>query len=418
MKLKSFLLAAICAVVQYYDYHLFGFLAAKISKHFFAANDPVVQLLKTYMIMFMAVLAKPIGALILGRIGDIYGRFATVIISLTGTAVASLLISITPSYEKIGIFSAIILLFARMGVAGLVSSGTDGVRIYIFEKIGASKQCLGNGMITFSTQMGSFLAALSAWFFSLDFMPDYSWRIAFMLGTVMGIVVIIIRMKYIIENDKDNKTDPDFDYYKEKTTFKIVSQNLRIFIPCLILAGCIGSTYQFIIIFFGIYNFEILKLVDHSTMQFYTSAGVITYMIFAVIGGLCADFFGKIIIANIAGGFLVFLASVFSFFLARGSFSLSLYLFISIFLPFITMPALAFLKQSIPAVIRYRVFSLAHAFGSIVVSAPTAYISTYFYYKTKISWIPMAYFIVTILLMLGTINFLNYHSKNNTSYKP
>ncbi len=411
MKLRSFFLAAICAVVQYYDYHLFGFLAAKISKHFFAANDPVVQLLKTYMIMFIAVLAKPIAALVLGRIGDIYGRFATVIISLTGTAAASLLISITPSYEKIGIFSAIILLFARMGVAGLVSSGTDGVRIYIFEKIGKSKQCLGNGMITFSTQMGSFLAALSAWFFSLDFMPEYSWRIAFMIGTVMGILVIFIRMKYLIENDKDNKSDPDFDYYKDQHTFNIVLRNLKLFIPCLILAGCIGSTYQFIIIFFGTYNFEILKLVKHSTMQFYTSAGVIIYMIFAVIGGLCADSLGKIIVANIAGAFLICITSIFSFLLSRGSFSLSLYLFISICLPFVTMPALAFLKQSIPPVIRYRVFSLAHACGSILLSAPTAYVSTYFYYKTKISWLPMAYFIVTILLMLGSINYLNYHSK-------
>lgn len=408
MKLRSFITVAICTIVQYYDYHLFGFLASKISKHFFSNTDPVVQLLRAYMIMSIGVLAKPIGALVLGRIGDIYGRFTTIIISLTGTAVASFVISITPSYEKIGIFSAIILLGSRMAISGLVSSGTDGLRIYIFEKIGKDKQCLGNGVMTFSTQTGSFLASLSAWFFSLDMMPSYSWRIAFIIGTFLGVSAILLRLKFGADDEEDlNNSEPDYDTYKDQKTLKIVFKNLKLFVLCALLAGCIGSTYQFIIIFFGTFNFDILKLVDHSRMQFYTSISVVIYMIFSIVGGLCADFFGRRIIANIASVFLLILAIMFSVFLANGSFSLSLYLFIPIALPFITMPALAFLKQAIPKVIRYRIFSLAHAFGSIVISAPTAYVSTLLFYKTKLSWIPMAYFLSTIILMFLTINLLS-----------
>ncbi len=406
MRSRSFILASICTIVQYYDYHLFGFLAAKISKVFFHSGDPVVQLLKTYMVMFIAVLAKPIGALVLGRIGDIYGRFATAIISLSGTAIASLVISLTPGYEKIGIFSAVILLLARMAVSGLVSSGTDGIRIYIFEKIGASKQCLGNGMVTFSTQVGSFLATVSAWFFTLDFMPDYSWRIAFMIGTLLGGMVIIIRMNLEVMSDNDNKNDPEYDIYREQKTLHIAFQNWKLFLRCAVLAGCIGSTYQFIIIFFGTYNFEILKLVEHSKMQFYTIVGVVVYMVFSVIGGLCADFFGRIKVANLSAAILCVITLIFSYFLSRGSFSLSAFLFINILLPFITMPALAFVKQAIPPVYRYRLFSLAHAVGSIAISAPTAYASTYFYYKTHITWIPMVYFFTTVILMIFTINSL------------
>jgi len=371
----------------------------------------VVQLLRTYMILAIAVLAKPIGALILGRMGDMYGRFTTVIISLTGTAAASMLISITPGYEEIGLFSAFILLLARMFVSGLVSSGTDGIRIFIFEKIGTSKQCLGNGMVSFSSTLGSGLAALSAWFFTLDFMPSYSWRFAFMLGTIMGGVVIYIRLKYVFEDDDDSKKDPEFNAYKDEKTLKIAFKNWKIFIPCAILAGTIGSTYQFIMIFFGTYIFEILKLVGESHMKLYTSVGVFVYMIFAVIGGLCADYFGRLIVVNIASGILLAISLIFTFLIGSGSFSLSLYLFIGIILPFITMPALAFLKQSIPQVIRYRIFSLAHAMGSILISAPTAYVSTYFYYETGISWVPMIYFISTIVLMVGSINFLNYRAK-------
>ena len=408
MRFNSFLIAAACTIVQYYDYHLFGFLAAKISKHFFDHSDSVLPLLKTYFVMAVAVLAKPIGALILGRIGDIYGRFATVIISLSGTAAASLVIGLSPGYESIGILSALLLLGARTCVAGLVSSGTDGIRIYIFEKIGTKKQCLGNGFITFSTQFGSFIASVSAWFFSLDFMPYYSWRIAFLIGTLMGIVVIFIRMKYMIEEDVDKK-NPEYEAYKNQNTFRIALENIRLFLPCILLAGCIGSTYQFVIIFFGTYNFEILKIVAPTKMQFFTSTAIIIYMTFSIIGGLCADYFGKRLIANIAGFCLIIITALFTYKISKSNFSLVLYFFITITLPFITMPALAFLKQAIPQVIRYRIFSLAHAFGSILISAPTSYISTYLYYKTKAPWIPMLYFAITIFIMLGAINFLSKH---------
>ncbi|MDX1924365.1 MAG: MFS transporter [Rickettsiaceae bacterium] len=407
MNRKSFIIATICTIVQYYDYHLFGFLAARISKHFFSSGDVVVQLLRTYMIMSIAVTAKPLGALILGRIGDIYGRFATIIISLSGTAIASLVISLSPGYEKIGIISAIILLVCRMCIASLVSSGTDGIRIYIFEKIRADKQCLGNGMVAFSTQVGSFLASLSAWFFSLDFMPYYSWRIAFFTGALMGFGAIILRMKYQIQNDDDNKQDPNYETYKDQNTLRIVRNNWQLFLLCAVLAGCIGSTYQFIIIFFGTYNFEILKLVDHSRMQLYTTIGVVIYMIFSVIGGASADVFGRLLVARVASALLALLSIIFSIFIAYDSFSLSMYFFMVVILPFITMPSLTFLKQSLPKVIRYRLFSLAHAFGSILISAPTAYISTSIYYYTNISWLPMGYFFISVIVMIITVNRLS-----------
>jgi MFS transporter, MHS family, proline/betaine transporter len=418
MKFSSFLIAAVCTIVQYYDYHLFGFLAAKISKHFFDNSDPVVSLLKAYFVMTIAVVAKPIGALVLGRLGDIYGRFTTVIISLSGTAAASFVISITPGHDKIGVTSALILLLARMCISGLVSSGTDGVRIYIFERIGKGKQCLGNGLITFSTQFGSFLAAVSAWFFSLDFMPEYSWRIAFLIGTVMGVIVVYFRLKHVIEEDVVDEKDPEYKHFKDQRTLSIVYKNLHLFIPCTLLAGCIGSTYQFIIIFFGTYNFEILKILDPSRMQFITSAGIIIYMIFSVIGGLCSDFFGKKIVANIASVFIIIFSSIFGYKIAHGNFSLALYFFMIVALPFITMPALAFFKESIPKAIRYRVFSLAHAIGSMCISAPTAYVSTLLYYETKSAWIPIIYFVVTILIMILSINHLSKFTKaGNSSIK-
>ncbi|NDB84538.1 MAG: MFS transporter [Alphaproteobacteria bacterium] len=288
-----------------------------------------------------------------------------------------------------------------------MSSGTDGIRIYIFEKIRSDKQCFGNGIVVFSTQVGSFFASISAWFFSLDFMPSYSWRIAFLIGSCMGLLSIILRMTHKISNDNDNLQDPDYQSYKDQNIFKIAFHNSKLFILSSITAGCIGSTYQFIIIFFGTYNFELLKLVDQQMMQLCTSLGVILYMVFAVVGGAFADVVGKVRAANIASIALVALSGIFALIISYNRFPLSLYFLIIIILPFVTMPALTLIKQSIPKVIRYRLFSLAHAFGSIFLSAPTAYVSTSLYYYSELSWLPVLYFLSTILIMIFCINQLS-----------
>ena len=81
------------------------------------------------------------------------------------------------------------------------------------------------------------------------------------------------------------------------------------------------------------------------------------------------------------------------------------YVAIAASLPLITMPAAAILKQSIPKSIRYRLFSLSHAIGSVFISAPTALFSTFIYKKTNLTWLPICYFITTILM----ISFALYH---------
>lgn len=413
MNKKSFLIAAFGAMSQYYDHHLFGFLAAAISKSFVPSSDPTIALLKTYFIMVMAVCAKPVGALCLGRIGDIYGRSTTLKISLIGTSLASLLISITPGYHYIGIVSALILLLARMVIVALVSSGTDGVRLYVYEHIGTKRQCLGNGLVTCSSLTGSFVASMSAWFFTLDYMPHYSWRFAFMLGTLFGFIMLLIVNYNKQSEEQATKNDPKYDDYLHKSTFKIIFENFKLFICCAILAGSIGSTNHFCVIFFGTYIFGLLEYVDNSVMQFYTSIGIVLYMISAIFSGFLADTYGRKTIATI--GFIALFTCSFIMLLSIQSEYMPAigYFAMMISLPVMTMPALAFLKQSIPKIIRYRVFSLAHAVGSICISTPTPFYSTLLYKITGVGWSPMIYFLSITIVIISMIYILCAKFKAN-----
>lgn len=406
MTRKSFLIAMFGVMVQYYDHHLFGFLAAKISRYFIPASDPVVQLLNTYFIMAIAVAAKPIGALTLGRIGDLYGRSTTLTLSLLGTSAASLVVAFTPGYSHIGVMSALILLVSRMCTSAFASSGTDGVRLFIYEHIGKDKQCLGNGLVVSSTLLGSFIASMSAWFFTLDSMPSYAWRVSFLLGSAMGLTMVFVRRYFKVHDDDSTAEEPGYDAFKNTPIWILIKDHWKLFVTCLLVAGAIGSTNQFYIIFFGTYNFNVLGVIEQSVMQFYTSIAIILYMVFAVIGGLVADYFGRKVINSIAFFALVGLTIAMMFSLASGDIDYSLFFASNVALPFLNVTALAFLKQSIPVVIRYRIFSLAHAMGSICISTPTAFVSTFMYHKTKLAWLPMVYFLVVIIIIVLGVNLL------------
>ena len=399
MSIKAFLIAAFSAFVQYYDYHLFGFLAIKVAKHFLPEQGVILQLQNAYLIMAIAMISKPLGALLLGKIGDTYGRSNIFNISLIGTAIGSCIIALTPDYSVVGIISTILLLCARMLICALVSSGSDSVRIYVYEHIGSNKQALSVSITHIFMQAGSFFASSSAWFFTLESMPSYGWRISFLLGSLFGIIVIFLKNKFNVQDITDIKNEPKFAEFKELSTINIIGKHFILFLYCMIIAGCLGSTTQFFIIFFGTYNFEILKNIKQSDMQFYISAALCLYMIFSLLSGYLADKIGCYKVVLGAAAMLIIASLGHIYVLNNNKVSIKLFFLTIAILPFLTMPAAVMLKQSIPIVIRYRIFSLGHAVGSIIISAPTAFISTLVYRKTGIPWLPVLYFITTIILV-------------------
>jgi MHS family proline/betaine transporter-like MFS transporter len=386
-------------ITQYYNYHLFGFLAAYISRIFFPAHDDVSQLLNTYLIMALTIIAKPVGAIVLGNLGDKIGRQASFKLSLISTAIASFLICFSPSYQDIGVFAIIILIIARLLICSFVSAGTDGVRLYVYENTTKDAKCLGISITTVFTQFGSLLASFSAWFFTLHIFPDYFWRISFFLGFAVA------TLNYFLLKQDANSTNqvPKND---SCSIIKILHSNSLLFIAAIFLAGCIGASNQFLIIFFTTYNFQILKLVDNSTMYQYVSIFLVLYMISSLICGILADKYGYIKILH-AGSVLSLLSATWLYYsISQSYFSYYAYLILAITLPQIIIPCLVIFKQSIPISIRYRVFSLSHAIGSIIISAPTSYISTYLYYKTNIISLPISYLISILIVIISTTNYL------------
>ncbi|WP_419241515.1 MFS transporter [Cardinium endosymbiont of Nabis limbatus] len=400
-KSKSLILSILVTVTHYYDYYLFGLLVAQISEYFLPKGDPNVQLMKVYFMMAIAYCAKPIGALILGRIGDIYGRASAFTLGLLATSVASLLMAILPSYEKIGMLASFAMLVTRMIICAATSSGSDGVRIYVYEKLNKKYQGLGAGLVAASTLCGAVIAACTVWIFSLNMFPRYSWRIAFALGAFLSLIVLMINKGSALLDDDVVKNN-NYHKYKNISILKIIGENFRLFIVAVLLAGSIGSSRQFITVFFPTYASSLLLYVDVHVMRFYNVIGSVVEVLFCIIGGYLIDLFGKKRIATISALCLLLATMMMSYMINTGYISINLYFLICAVFSCLYVSGLLSFTQFIPSAVRYRLFNLAHAVGSIIISGSTAFFAALLY-KANIVWLPMVYYFVIILIMIGTI---------------
>jgi MFS family permease len=96
------------------NFAVYAFMAPYIGRVFFPATDPYVSVLTTFAVFGVGFLARPVGALVIGRIGDTKGRRVSLIVSIVTITVGTVLIGILPSYATIGIAAPILVVLARL----------------------------------------------------------------------------------------------------------------------------------------------------------------------------------------------------------------------------------------------------------------------------------------------------------------
>src|SRR5439155_656208 len=117
--------AAVGNVIEWYDFYIFGSLAALLSVKFFEQGPGGGALIRTVGTFTAGFLIRPLGAFVFGRVGDIVGRKYTFLITLSGMGLSTALIGAVPSYAKIGAAAGFILLFLRL-IQGLCLGGEYG----------------------------------------------------------------------------------------------------------------------------------------------------------------------------------------------------------------------------------------------------------------------------------------------------
>lgn len=183
--------------LEWYDYALYGQMAAIFAKLFFPAGDEAENLIFTYLAFAAGFIARPLGAILFGQLGDKYGRKKALVASMILMAVPTGCIGLLPTYEMIGMAAPILLLLIRI-LQGLSLGGAfSGSMSYVVEHAPGTQRAFIGSVTMMSLVLGfvfgSLVSSAIASVMSPEDFQSWGWRLPFFFGVGIGFVGYYLR---------------------------------------------------------------------------------------------------------------------------------------------------------------------------------------------------------------------------------
>ncbi|MCP3466861.1 MULTISPECIES: MFS transporter [unclassified Bradyrhizobium] len=191
--------ASVGNVIEWYDFYIFGSLAAVLSVKFFEQSHPVAALLSTIALFTAGFLIRPLGAFLFGWMGDRVGRKYTFLITLSGMGLGTGAIGLIPTYQSIGLTAAFVLFGLRM-IQGLCLGGEYGGAItYVAEHVPDDKRGYYTGWLQTSPTLGIVVSLaviiLTRTYAGTEAFDAWAWRVPFLLSFLLVAIAIYIRLQ-------------------------------------------------------------------------------------------------------------------------------------------------------------------------------------------------------------------------------
>lgn len=186
-------------VFEWYDFYLYGSLAAVIAAHFFSGVNPTAGFIFALLAFAAGFAVRPFGALVFGRLGDLVGRKYTFLITILIMGLSTFLVGVLPSYSSIGMAAPVILIALRL-LQGLALGGEyGGAATYVAEHAPQNRRGFYTSWIQTTATMGLFLSLLVILgirtTLSEEAFLDWGWRIPFLISVVLLGISVWIRMR-------------------------------------------------------------------------------------------------------------------------------------------------------------------------------------------------------------------------------
>lgn len=294
---KMLIASTLGSIFEIFDFLNFVFLSAIIADLFFPKHIHGFAIIFTYFTITISYLLRPIGGLILGHMGDKYGRKSVFTLSILLMSLPSFAMGLLPTYAQIGYVATGLMLILRILQGFSLGGEVPGSITYIAEKFQTQNYLFYTAWLTFGANFGVVLAALSVRILSqntsYNFMHSYGWRIPFLIGGLLTIVGFYIRIS-VTESSQFQKLAQARHLSEEPFSTLINGYKPQIICGILlaIVVSLTTSVFHVILpnLFVNYFNFSLNSATDISIV------GAITMAIFSLIFAALTKYMNVIVI--------------------------------------------------------------------------------------------------------------------------
>lgn len=294
---KVIFASSLGTVFEWYDFYLYGSLAAIIAKHFFAGVNETTAFIFALLAFAAGFAVRPFGAIVFGRLGDMIGRKHTFLITIVIMGLSTAIVGLLPNYATIGVAAPIILITLRL-LQGLALGGEyGGAATYVAEHAPKGRRGFFTAWIQTTATLGLFLSLLvilsCRTLMGSEVFEDWGWRVPFLLSILLLAISVYIRLQ-LNESPVFLKIKAEGRASKAPLTESFARwDNLKVVIMSL-LGGTAGQavvwyTGQFYALFFLL---QMLKI-DPQTANLLIAGSLLIGTPFFILFGSLSDRIGR-----------------------------------------------------------------------------------------------------------------------------
>lgn len=405
--MKLIIAAVIGSIFELFDFVVFMFLLPILVTVFFPKSWQDNAIWVTYLTVTVSYFLRPIGGIILGHMGDKYGRKSIFSLTLLIMSVPSLLLALLPTYNEIGYLAPIMLIAVRLLQGFSLGGEVPGSITYVAERFKLKNYFFACAWLTFGANLAvtiapQFIQLLSR-YSSHDFMYTYGWRIPFLFSGILAILGIYIR-KYATESEEYKKA-----YQKRKKIPIVELSQSYLFNICTgvllcIIVSVVTSIFHIFLpsVFVRYYHFALTDLAGISSL------GAMTMAIGSLFFSYMTKYFSPIYILRVSLTLLamVFFAITYNYFPINNVANLYLGEFIiSLLLAGVNGLFFGLLADIFPAYVRYSgiavSYNIAYIFGAGIAPLWAEFILKITHTYNSIT---LVCGIIAVVSLLNTIN--------------
>lgn len=293
---KVIFASSLGTVFEWYDFYLYGSLAAIIAKQFFTALNPTSGFIFALLAFAAGFAVRPFGALLFGRLGDMIGRKYTFLVTIVIMGLSTFLVGVLPSYATIGVAAPIMLITLRL-LQGLALGGEyGGAATYVAEHAPNGKRGLYTSFIQTTATLGLFLSLLiilgCRYYFGKDAFESWAWRIPFLLSFVLLMISVWIRLQ-LAESPLFQQMKNEGKTSKAPLTESFLTRNSRIVLLALLGATAGQAVVWYAGQFYALFFITQTLKIEPTTANLLIAGALVLGTPFFIVFGWLSDKIGR-----------------------------------------------------------------------------------------------------------------------------